>query len=70
VGTLEGHDHKLIGHILIPMDGLPSILQMLIGNRFKYLYMSGSELYRRRTPLTGFSLEMILTDEESGPSTG
>jgi hypothetical protein len=58
VGTLELYDNKMAG--LIPMDALAPILAMLIGDRFKFLAMSGTELYRRGTRLTGSRLEMTL----------
>ncbi len=64
VGSLELHDNKMVGLIPIPMDALAPILAMLIGDRFKFLAMSGTELYRRSTRLTGFSLETTMEEEE------
>jgi hypothetical protein len=64
VGSLELYDNKMVGLIPIPMDALAPILAMLIGDRFKFLAMSGTELYRRSTRLTGFSLEMTMEEEE------
>jgi hypothetical protein len=60
VGTLELYDNKMAGLIPIPMDALAPILAMLIGDRFKFLAMSGTELYRRSTRLTGSRLEMTM----------
>jgi hypothetical protein len=67
LGTLELQDDKMVGFLPIPMDVLPSVLQMLIGDRFKFLAMSGTELYRRSTRLTGFSLEMDMEEDEDAP---
>jgi len=50
----------MAGLIPIPMDALAPILAMLIGDRFKFLAMSGTELYRRSTRLTGSRLEMTM----------
>jgi hypothetical protein len=64
VGSLELYDNKMAGLIPIPMDALAPILARLIGDRFKFLAMSGTELYRRSIRLTGFSLEMTMEEEE------
>jgi len=46
------------------MDALSHILNMMLGDRFKFLAMSGSEMYRRSTRLIGISLEMTMEGEE------
>ncbi|MDI2073057.1 hypothetical protein [Bradyrhizobium sp. Mp27] len=55
----------MVGLIPMSMDGLSPVLLMLISNRFKYLAMSGTEMYRRNTRLGGFSLEMTADEEEA-----
>ena len=54
----------MVGLIPIPMDAWLPILKMLNGDRFKFLAMSGSEMYCRSTRLTGFRLEMTIEGEE------
>ncbi|TQF29762.1 hypothetical protein [Bradyrhizobium sp. UNPA324] len=67
IGTLELRDDKMVGLIPMPMDALSPVLLMLICNRFKFLAMSGTEMYRRSTRLSGFRLEMTLEEEEEAP---
>jgi hypothetical protein len=64
VGTLEINGSKMVGLISIPIDALPSILQMLIGGCFRFLAMNGTNLYRRSTRLSGFRLEMTMQEED------
>jgi hypothetical protein len=54
----------LVGLIPIPMDALAPILTMLVGDRFKFLAMSGMQMYRRSTRLTGFRLEMVTMEQD------
>lgn len=67
IGSLELRDNKMVGLMPIPMEALAPILQMLIGDRLKFLAMSGTELYRRSTRISGFSLEMTMKDEAEPP---
>jgi len=48
----------------IPMDTLSPILQILVGDWFRFFAMSGIALYHRSTRLSGFSLEMTMRVEE------
>jgi hypothetical protein len=52
----------------IPMDALPPILQMMIGERFKPIAMRGDRLKRRRALFRSFRLEMTM-DEDDMPAT-
>jgi hypothetical protein len=61
LGSLETYDDRIVGLISIPTDVLPPFLQMLIGERFKFVSMSGTIFHYRRARLLGFRLEMNLT---------
>jgi hypothetical protein len=54
-----------MGLISLSADALPSILQMMIGERFKFVVMHGTRFSRRRATLQGFRLEM--KSEPDGP---
>ncbi|SRR6266702_5076288 len=70
LGTLEISGNMLVGLIPIPMDALAPILTLLVGDRFKFLAMSATEMYRRSTRLTGFRLEMTIEEGEERPGNG
>jgi hypothetical protein len=64
LGSLETYDDRIVGLISIPTDVLPPILQMLMGERFKFVSMSGTKFHYRRARLHGFRLEMDMTEDD------
>jgi hypothetical protein len=64
LGSLETYDDRIVGLISIPTDVLPPILQMLMGERFKFVSMSGTKFHYRRARLHGFRLEMNMTEDD------
>jgi hypothetical protein len=68
VGSLDAYGDRLAGLMSIPMDALPPILQMMIGERFKFIAMRGDRLKRRRALFRSFRLEMTM-DEHDMPAT-
>jgi hypothetical protein len=70
LGTLEISGNMLVGLIPIPMGALAPILTLLVGDRFKFLAMSATEMYRRSTRLTGFRLESTIEEGEERPGNG
>jgi hypothetical protein len=53
LGSLETYNDRIVGLLSIPTDVLPPILQMLLGDRFKFVSMSGTK-FHYRTRLQGF----------------
>jgi len=47
---------------------LPAILQMLIGERFRFILMTGTKFRYRSARLHGFRLEMKLTEDDMPPT--
>ncbi|WJR75575.1 hypothetical protein [Bradyrhizobium sp. NP1] len=43
VGSLDGYGDPITGLLPVPMDALPPILQMMIGERFKFVVMHGTK---------------------------
>jgi hypothetical protein len=68
LGSLETYNDVNVGLLSIPMDVLPPILQMLIGDRFKFVLMSGTKFHYRRARLHGFRLEMNLREDDMPPT--
>jgi hypothetical protein len=68
LGSLETYNDRIVGLLSIPMDVLPPILQMLIGDRFKFVSMIGTKFHYRRARLHGFRLEMNLTEDDMPPA--
>jgi hypothetical protein len=64
VGSLDGYSDLIMGLISLPADALPSILQMMIGERFKFVVMRGTRFSHRRATLQGFRLEMKLDPDD------
>jgi hypothetical protein len=64
VGSLDAHGGRLAGLMSIPAESLPSILQMMIGERFKFIAMRGERLKHRRALFRSFRLEMKLDEDD------
>jgi hypothetical protein len=67
VGSLDAYGDHLAGLMSIPADALLSILQMTIGERFKFIAMRGDRLKHRRALFRSFRLEMTM-DEDDMPA--
>ena len=67
LGSLETYNDRIVGLLSIPIDVLPPILQMLIGERFKFISMSGTRFHYRRARLLGFRLEINMTEDDLPP---
>jgi hypothetical protein len=48
----------------MPADALPSVLAMLIAEKFKHIVLHGSALRHRQTDLRWFRFEMQISDED------
>jgi hypothetical protein len=48
VGSLDGYGDPITGLMSLPQDALPPILQMLTGERFKFVVMHGTRFSHRR----------------------
>ncbi|WP_315786553.1 MULTISPECIES: hypothetical protein [unclassified Bradyrhizobium] len=46
------------------MDALPPILQMMVGERFKFVVMHGTKFSRRRATLHGYRLEIKIDQDD------
>jgi hypothetical protein len=64
VGSLHGYGDAIVGLISVPADALSPILQMMIGERFKFVIMHGTHFIRRRSSLRGFRLEMKIDQDD------
>jgi len=42
LGGLEAYPDRIVGHVGIPQDALPPILQMLIAGQFRFMLLRGS----------------------------
>jgi hypothetical protein len=67
VGSLDAYGDRLAGLMSIPADALPPILQMMMGDRFKFIVMRGDRLKRRRALFRSFRLETSM-DEDDMPA--
>jgi hypothetical protein len=64
LGGLDVYPDMIKGSIGIPADALPPILQMLTAKELKFVLMTGSKFRHRSARLTGFRLEMKLSDDD------
>ncbi|MDE5454139.1 hypothetical protein GWE18_15020 [Bradyrhizobium sp. CSA112] len=64
VGSLDGYGDPVTGLVSIPQDALLPILQMMIGERFKFMAMRGTKFSRRRATLHGFRLEVKIDQDD------
>lgn len=64
VGSLDGYGDPITGLLSLPEDALPPILQMMIGERFRFIVMHGTPFSRRRASLHGFRMEMKLDPDD------
>ena len=48
----------------IPVDALPPILQMLVGDRFRFVSMQGPKFRCRQTLCNSFRLEMTIDEDD------
>lgn len=64
VGSLDGYGQPVTGLVSIPQDALLPILQMMIGERFKFMAMRGTKFSRRRATLHGFRLEVKIDQDD------
>jgi hypothetical protein len=72
LGGLEAYPDRIDGHVGIPADALPPILQMLIAGRFKFVLMRGSKFRYRSARLVSLRLEMKQTEDDipDAPASG
>jgi hypothetical protein len=72
LGGLEAYPDRIDGHVGIPADALPPILQMLIAGRFKFVLMRGSKFHYRSARLVSLRLEMKQTEDDipDAPASG
>ncbi|WLA69210.1 hypothetical protein [Bradyrhizobium diazoefficiens] len=64
VGSLDGYRDPIMGLLPLPKDALPPILQMLVGDRFRFVVMHGTRFSHWRATLHGFRLEMKLDPDD------
>lgn len=64
VGSLDLYDGQLRGLLSLPSDALPSVLQMLIGERLHYAVITGDKLRYRKGLVSYFSLNMSVDEDE------
>jgi hypothetical protein len=63
-GSLDVYDDRIAGLVSIPIDALPTILQMLIGGRLRFVEMRGSRFRYRQALCKSFRLEMRLDQDD------
>ncbi|MGD9668837.1 MAG: hypothetical protein AB7U75_07220 [Hyphomicrobiaceae bacterium] len=64
VGSLDLYDGQLRRLLSLPSDALPSLLQMLIGERLHYAVITGDKLRYRKGLVSYFSLDMTIDEDE------
>ncbi|MVT52580.1 hypothetical protein GPL17_19040 [Bradyrhizobium yuanmingense] len=64
VGSLDCYGDPITGLLSLPEDALPPILQMMIGDRFKFVVMHGTKFTRWRATLHGFRLETKVDSDD------
>ncbi|MBR0689869.1 hypothetical protein JQ594_28425 [Bradyrhizobium manausense] len=64
VGWLDGYGDPITGLLPLPMDALPPILQMMIGERFRFVVMHGTKFSHRRAALHGFRMVMKIDKDD------
>lgn len=60
VGSLDEYGDPITGLLSLAQDALSPILQMLIGEPFKFAVMYGTRFSHRRAKLDGLRIEMKL----------
>lgn len=63
-GSLDLYDDRIAGLVSIPVDALPPILQMLIGDKLQLVEMRGPRFRYRQTLCNSFQLEMKLDKDD------
>ncbi|MGL3107116.1 hypothetical protein [Bradyrhizobium sp. BR 1432] len=64
IGSLDGYGDPITGLLPPPMDAMHPILQMMVGDRFRFIVMHGTKFSHRRATLHGFRLEMRLDPDD------
>jgi hypothetical protein len=64
LGGLDAYPDRIDGHVGIPQDALPPILQMLIAGQFRFMLLRGSKFRYRSARLISLRLEMKLTEDD------
>lgn len=64
LGSLEIYPDRIDGHVGIPQDALPPILQMLIAGRFKFVLLRGTKFRYRSARLHSLRMETKLTADD------
>lgn len=67
VGSLDRHGEPITGLLSLPEDALPPILQMMIGERFKFIVAHGMGFSHRHATVHGIRLEMNPDDLRRAP---
>lgn len=70
VGSIESDPDRLDARMSIPVDMLPSVLQVLAAGRLKYLVMRGSKLRYRSARLVSYSLATKLDEDDEAETDG
>jgi hypothetical protein len=64
LGSLDAYPDRIDGHVGIPQDALPPILQMLIAGQFRFMLLRGSKFRYRSARLHSLRLEMKLSEDD------
>jgi hypothetical protein len=67
VGSLHLFRGRLTGLLSIPSDALPSVLQMVIADRFRFAVLHGNRLRYGRALIRSFRLEMTIEEDDLPP---
>lgn len=67
VGSLNADNERLSGIISMPADAVAPVVQMLMGNRFRFLVLTGEKLRYRKALIRSYQLQMAI-DEDDLPS--
>ncbi|MEZ5898509.1 MAG: hypothetical protein R3D51_03350 [Hyphomicrobiaceae bacterium] len=66
VGSLDLYRGRLTGLLSLPSDALPSLLQMLIGERLRYAVITSANADRRTAALCGHNWRQASLQEGTG----
>jgi len=70
LGSLGLGQDGISGNIGIPWDALMPLLQMLIGDRLKFILMRGTKFRHRSAKLNSLRLETMLKEDDLSTDTG
>jgi hypothetical protein len=67
VGSIDSRRGRFTGLLTMPADALPPVLQMLIGEKFKFVVMSGEPTRYGHATIQSYRFEVTIDEDDLPP---